>query len=64
MEYVLKHQKYQYLKEFLPSPAVLCPSKPESLRLVCDMVQQVLDAQPEAKYIHIGADEVSQKNNN
>ncbi|XP_045485031.1 hexosaminidase D isoform X2 [Pieris rapae] len=58
MEYVLKHPKYCHLKESLPSPAVLCPTKPDSLQLVCNMIDNILNAQPEAKYIHIGADEV------
>lgn len=58
MEYLLKHPKYSHLKESLLSPAVLCPTKPESLQLVCSLIDNILNAQPEAKYIHIGADEV------
>ncbi|KAL0841578.1 hypothetical protein ABMA28_015237 [Loxostege sticticalis] len=58
MEFVLKHPKYQKLREARESPAVLCPSKPESKALVRAMLEQALKAQPDAEYIHIGADEV------
>ncbi|XP_045535673.1 hexosaminidase D-like [Papilio machaon] len=58
LEFVLKHPAHSKLREAPHSPAVLCPTKPESLELVTTMLQQVIDAQPDAKYIHIGADEV------
>ncbi|XP_046959942.1 hexosaminidase D-like [Vanessa cardui] len=58
MEFVLKHPKFKHLREERKTPSVLCPSRPESLVLVKDMVRQALDVQPDARYIHIGADEV------
>ncbi|XP_047994882.1 hexosaminidase D isoform X2 [Leguminivora glycinivorella] len=58
MEFVLKHPAYHSLRELPRSPAVLCPSRPESLQLVKMMLEQTLDAQPTAEYLHIGADEV------
>ncbi|XP_068631894.1 hexosaminidase D-like [Battus philenor] len=58
MEYVLKHPSLRSLREMSFSPAVLCPSKPESLQLATSMLEQALDAQPDASFIHIGADEV------
>ncbi|KAG6458209.1 hypothetical protein O3G_MSEX010737 [Manduca sexta] len=58
MEYVLKHPAYRGLREAPISPAVLCPSKPESQVLVRAMLEQALELQPDAKYFHIGADEV------
>ncbi|XP_013146743.1 PREDICTED: hexosaminidase D-like isoform X2 [Papilio polytes] len=58
MEFVLKHPSNSKLREAPHSPAVLCPTNPESLPLVTSMLQQALDAQPDSKYIHIGADEV------
>ncbi|VVC86586.1 unnamed protein product [Leptidea sinapis] len=57
MEFVLKHPQCANLRESVKSPSVVCPSKPDSFKLVCSLVQQTLDAQPDAKYIHIGADE-------
>ncbi|XP_063381013.1 hexosaminidase D-like [Cydia fagiglandana] len=58
MEFVLKHPAYHSLRELARSPAVLCPSRPEALQLVKMMLEQTLDAQPAAEYLHIGADEV------
>lgn len=58
MEFVLKHPAFHDLREEPRTPAVLCPSKPQSLTLVKNMLQQALDVQPDAKYFHIGADEV------
>ncbi|XP_041978168.1 hexosaminidase D [Aricia agestis] len=58
MEFVLKHPAFRELREEPRSPAVLCPTKPKSLHLVKAMIQNALDAQPDAKYFHIGADEV------
>ncbi|CAH2106053.1 unnamed protein product [Euphydryas editha] len=58
MEFVLKHPAFHDLREEPKTPAVLCPSKPQSLTLVKKMLQQALDVQPDAKYFHIGADEV------
>ncbi|XP_032521320.2 hexosaminidase D-like isoform X1 [Danaus plexippus] len=58
MEFVLKHPLFQDLRELPYSPAVLCPSQHRSQLLVREMLRQVLEVQPDARYIHIGADEV------
>ncbi|XP_045771790.1 hexosaminidase D-like [Maniola jurtina] len=58
MEFVLKHPVFRKLQEKPRTPAVLCPSQQNSQSLVRAMVQQVLNVQPDAKYFHIGADEV------
>ncbi|KAJ0177451.1 hypothetical protein K1T71_007460 [Dendrolimus kikuchii] len=58
LEFVLKHPQFRCLRESPRSPAVLCPSKPESQLLIRSMLEQALDLQPEANYLHIGADEV------
>ncbi|XP_063898665.1 hexosaminidase D isoform X2 [Helicoverpa armigera] len=58
MEFVLKHQAFRDLRENERSPSVLCPTKPQSQALVREIIDQVLEAQPDAKYLHIGADEV------
>ncbi|XP_026729051.1 hexosaminidase D-like [Trichoplusia ni] len=58
MEFVLKHPVYRGLREIDRSPAVMCPSKPQSQVLVRDMIMQALEVQPDATYFHIGADEV------
>ncbi|CAG4937469.1 unnamed protein product [Parnassius apollo] len=58
MEFVLKHPSFRKLREAPLSPAVLCPSKPEALQLIMSMLLQALNLQPDASFIHIGADEV------
>ncbi|XP_063825315.1 hexosaminidase D-like [Ostrinia nubilalis] len=58
LEFVLKHPKFAKLRELHESPACLCPCKPDSLPLVTAMVEQALNAQPDAEYVHIGADEI------
>ncbi|XP_004926682.1 hexosaminidase D [Bombyx mori] len=58
LEFVLKHPAFRNYRETQRSPAVLCPSQPQSLQIVKAMVNQALDLQPDAKYFHIGADEV------
>ncbi|KAI5652139.1 glycosyl hydrolase family 20, catalytic domain-containing protein [Phthorimaea operculella] len=58
MEFVLKHPAFRPLRESPQSCAVLCPSHRDALDLVKMMLQQALDLQPDAKYLHIGADEV------
>lgn len=61
MEFVLKHPAFSPLREIPSSPAVLCPARRESQELVREMVDQALNAQPDAQYFHIGADEVWHK---
>ncbi|XP_026324862.1 hexosaminidase D-like [Hyposmocoma kahamanoa] len=58
MEFVLKHPAFSNLRETPRSSAVLCPLRQHSQGLVRTMLTQVLDAQPDARFIHIGADEV------
>lgn len=58
LEFVLKHPQFKHLREAPASPAVLCPSKPYSQVLVKMMLEQALDLQPDANYLHMGADEV------
>ncbi|XP_077980526.1 hexosaminidase D-like [Glandiceps talaboti] len=58
MEFVLKHKKFQHLRENLKYPSALCPSHPESFDLVKSLVQQVMSLHRNINYIHIGCDEV------
>ncbi|XP_052749908.1 hexosaminidase D-like [Galleria mellonella] len=57
MEFVLKHPAFERFREVPLSPSVLCPSKPGAQSLVQMMLDQALQVQPDAKYLHIGADE-------
>ncbi|XP_076853382.1 hexosaminidase D-like isoform X4 [Brachyhypopomus gauderio] len=58
LEFVLKHEKYFHLREVAMFPNSLNPLAPGALSLVEEMLSQVLRRHPEAKWIHIGADEV------
>ncbi|XP_052392236.1 hexosaminidase D-like [Carassius gibelio] len=58
MEFVLKHEKYFKLREVETFPNSLNSLAPGSLDLVQDMLTQVMKKHPEAKWFHIGADEV------
>lgn len=59
-EFVLKLEKYKELREVSHYPQVLCPSHNKTLPLLHEMLTQVIDAHPNIKYFHIGADEVYQ----
>lgn len=57
-EFVLKHKAYADLCENLDSPEFqLCPSHPQSVPLVCAMLDELIAAHPQADFLHIGGDE-------
>ncbi|KAL0993132.1 hypothetical protein UPYG_G00103640 [Umbra pygmaea] len=58
LEFVLKHETYIHLREVRAFPNSLNPHHPDSVALVKDMVTQVMDCHPDARWFHIGADEV------
>uniref|UniRef100_A0A8D0CLA5 beta-N-acetylhexosaminidase n=1 Tax=Scleropages formosus TaxID=113540 RepID=A0A8D0CLA5_SCLFO len=58
LEFVLKHKQFSELQEVGYCLGTLNPHRERSLQLVLEMVRQVLDLHPHAKYLHIGADEV------
>lgn len=59
LQFVLKHDKFRGLREVENFPGSICPSNPESLPLVQNMIEQVIKMHPNIKMLHIGADEVS-----
>lgn len=68
MEFVLKYEKYQHLRENPSSPDSICPSLAESSKLIEHMLTQVIQMHvpveedgltwPMFTHIHIGCDEV------
>lgn len=58
MEFVLKHKKFAHLREITRYPNTLCPSRPESISLVFEMISQILNLHQNAPVLHLGADEV------
>lgn len=58
LEFVLKHEKFSHLREMERYPNAICPSLPESMDLIKEMLIQVMQLHPNVKWFHLGADEV------
>lgn len=58
MEFVLKGELYKHLREVPAFPQAICPSNNQTMRVISDMIDQVLSLHPDVKHIHIGSDEV------
>lgn len=60
MEFVLKLDRYKDYREVSRYPQVLCPTYNKTLPLIYEMIDQIVEAHPDIKHLHIGADEVYQ----
>lgn len=60
MEFVLKLDKYKDYREVPYYPQAVCPTYNKTLPLIYEMINQIVNAHPASKYLHIGADEVYQ----
>ncbi|GGF92105.1 hypothetical protein GCM10010912_41380 [Paenibacillus albidus] len=58
LEYVLRHDSWRHLRETEQSTGEICPSQPETFVLITGLLQEMMDAHPESRYIHLGCDEV------
>ncbi|XP_028675606.2 hexosaminidase D [Erpetoichthys calabaricus] len=58
MEFVLKHKEFCSLREVTTLSNALNPHKDEAMKLVQEMIDQMLALHPAARWLHIGADEV------
>ena len=58
MEFVLKHGNFEKLRETVNNPISVCPLHKAALNLVKSLVEQIVDAHEDLKYLHIGGDEV------
>lgn len=58
LEFVLKLPEFRHIREADEHPTALCPSRNESFTVVSAIVDQVLELHPDAKWLHIGCDEV------
>ncbi|KAM9837506.1 hexosaminidase D [Aulostomus maculatus] len=58
MEFVLKHRPVWGLREVAHCVGTLNPHKEEGLRLVMEMLRQVVELHPGLNTLHVGADEV------
>lgn len=60
LEFVLKLKNYIEYREIHRYPQVVCPTYNKTLNLIYNMIDQIVAAHSNIKYLHIGADEVYQ----
>lgn len=60
LEFVLKLEKYKELREVNRYPQSICPTHNKTETILFEMIDQIIAAHHDSKYIHIGADEVYQ----
>ncbi|NXF72186.1 HEXDC Hexosaminidase, partial [Sclerurus mexicanus] len=58
VEFILKHEKYQHLREVERFPNSFNPHVPNTLALLKSILAQVIEKHKRSTWIHIGADEV------
>ncbi|NWZ26250.1 HEXDC Hexosaminidase, partial [Asarcornis scutulata] len=58
VEFILKHEKYQHLREVERFPNSFNPHVPDTLALLKSLLSQVMEKHRRSSWIHIGADEV------
>ncbi|NWW74853.1 HEXDC Hexosaminidase, partial [Climacteris rufus] len=58
VEFILKHEKYQHLREVERFPNSFNPHTPGTLALLRSILAQVIEKHRRSSWIHIGADEV------
>ncbi|XP_068764878.1 hexosaminidase D-like [Struthio camelus] len=58
VEFILKHEKYQHLREVERFPNSFNPHVPDTLALLKSVLSQVMEKHRRSTWIHIGADEV------
>ncbi|NWY45457.1 HEXDC Hexosaminidase, partial [Sylvia atricapilla] len=58
VEFILKHEKYQHLREVERFPNSFNPHVPDTLALLKTILSQVIEKHRHSTWIHIGADEV------
>ncbi|WP_020615077.1 glycoside hydrolase family 20 zincin-like fold domain-containing protein [Paenibacillus daejeonensis] len=58
LEYVLRYDQYKHLRETETSTGELCPSQAASYELVTGLLEEIINRHPDARYVHLGCDEV------
>lgn len=57
MEWLLKHKKFVTLREVIKYPQVICPNNPDTMPIIKELIDQVVELHPGIDTLHIGADE-------
>jgi hypothetical protein len=57
MEYILRSEKYRYLREVDQYDSQICPLHPDSLKVTGDLLQQIARLHRYSQHISIGGDE-------
>jgi len=58
--FILKHEKYKYLRDDPKSDWAFDPLKPETYDLQFSLYKDAIEATPYGKYLHVGGDEVGE----
>jgi len=58
MEFILKLSQFQHLRDHQEMPESICPCHNETYPLIKDYISQVMKLHQNARYLHIGCDEV------
>ncbi|KAL1137686.1 hypothetical protein AAG570_009382 [Ranatra chinensis] len=58
LEYVLKLEEFRHYRELPSFPQEVCPSNEDTMSLIEEMIEQMMSLHPDAKYLHLGCDEV------
>ena len=58
MEFLLKLPQFSHLRDVSNMPESICPCSSEAVKIIKELIDQIVAAHPRSKYIHIGCDEV------
>ena len=59
LEFALRHEELADLRETPDGYTMMCPNNPKAVRFVQDLIEEMIEAHPDAKIMHIGGDETS-----
>ena len=57
LEYLLRHDQYEKIRENLDSESQICPLNPLSIKIVEELLDEIIQGHPGIRYIHLGGDE-------
>lgn len=60
LDFILSHPDLAHIREEHHKPDQLCPTNPDSMTFVKELVDMYAELHPESKYFHIGGDETRQ----